>query len=435
MSGNEVALIAIAGLLFLIAIRIPIAISFFVVSFIGLFVLRGSRTAIYFVNSVPFEFISHWSLSAIPMFLLMGAIASRSGISESLFRAARLWLGFLPGGLAVATNWASAAFAAASGSSIATVAAMGRLAIPEMLRYGYKDSLATGVVACAGTLGALIPPSILFILYGVFAEESITRLLIAGVIPGLLTAFVYTALIITRCIINPELAPRQTERPSINERMGSLLPVTPVIVIILGIILALYGGIVTATEAGAFGAALTAITAYFSRRLSFRVMIDSVTDAVGTTANIFMIAMGAAMFASFLAVSGFPSWLGDQLISFNPSSLQLILIISVTYIILGMFLDPIGILLLTLPILIPLLEAQKIDMIWFGVLTVKFIEIGLLTPPVGLNVYTVKAVVGGKVPLSRIFAGVGWFLVAEVFIMALLIGFPALSTWLPAQMN
>ena len=435
MSGNEVALFAIAGLLFLIAIRIPIAISFFVVSFIGLFVLRGSRTAIYFVNSVPFEFISHWSLSAIPMFLLMGAIASRSGISESLFRAARLWLGFLPGGLAVATNWASAAFAAASGSSVATVAAMGRLAIPEMLRYGYKDSLATGVVACAGTLGALIPPSILFILYGVFAEESITRLLIAGVIPGLLTAFVYTALIITRCMINPELAPPQTARPSMNERMGSLLPVTPVIVIILGIILALYGGIVTATEAGAFGAALTAITAYFSRRLSVRVMIDSVTDAVGTTANIFMIAMGAAMFASFLAVSGFPSWLGDQLIAFDPSSLQLILIISVTYVILGMFLDPIGILLLTLPILIPLLEAQEIDMIWFGVLTVKFIEIGLLTPPVGLNVYTVKAVVGGKVPLGRIFAGVGWFLVAEVFIMALLIGFPALSTWLPAQMN
>lgn len=434
MVGYEIGLAAVFALLVLIALRVPIAVALLITSAVGTFLLRGSFTALHMLKTAPFEFVSHWSLSAIPMFLLMGAIAAHSGISSKLFRAAHLWLGHLPGGLAIATNWASAVFAAASGSSIATAAAMGRLAIPEMLRAGYSGSFASGVVASAGTLGALIPPSILFLLYGVFAEQSITRLLIAGVIPGLLTAVVYSVMIIVRAKLNPKIAPTARIQATRQEKLRSLGAVWPITLIILGIILCLYSGIVTATEAGAFGAALTAIVAFAQRGLTKKAVGDSVREAATTTANIFFISIGASLFASFLAMSGFTTWAGDLLFSQDMTQLKLVLIIAALYLILGMFLDPLGILLLTLPIIVPLLERSGADMIWFGVIAVKLIEIGLLTPPVGFNVYVVKSVSGDDISLAEIFRGSGWFLLAEVFIMGLLIAYPELSTWLPSKM-
>lgn len=425
--------------LLLIAVRMPIGVALGVVSFIGFTLLRNERVALAMMAQTPFEVAANWGLSAIPMFILMGTIAHASGISEALFRAARLWLSALPGGLAVATNFASAGFAAASGSSVATAATMGRLAIPAMLKAGYTPSLAAGVVASAGTLGALIPPSIMFVIYGVFAEVSITKLLIAGVIPGLLTALVYAAMIIGRCTLNPEIAPpaqsEYTRRELWRARGRSLLPVWPLLVLIFGIIGGLYGGIFTPTEAGAAGAFLSFVVAATQRRLTRDVIRTSVLETIKTTAQLFFVAYGAVMYTRFLALVGLPDMMADMMGDWALDPVLLLVGISIIYVILGMFLDPLGVLLLTLPIVQPMFEALNLDQIWLGVIVVKYIEIGLLTPPVGFNAYVVKNVVGDRIPLHTIFKGIGWFLACELVIMALLLTFPQLSLWLPNSMG
>ena len=438
MSAPLIGALGLLGVLLLIAIRIPIGVALGVAAVVGLSILRNERVAMNVMEQTPFEVAASWSLSAIPMFILMGAIAHHSGISVALFRAARLWASRLPGGLAVATNLASAGFAAASGSSVATAATMGRLGIPEMLRAGYDKGLAAGVVASAGTLGALIPPSIMFVIYGVFAEVSITKLLVAGVLPGILTAAVYTAMIIIRAKLNPAIAPPVTVDPEEGTlwqaRWRALLPVWPVLVLIFGIIGGLYGGIFTPTEAGAGGALLACAIALFQRRLTRQVMWTSVMEAVTTTASLLFVAYGAVMFTKFLALSGLPVFLGNTIESWQLSPYMLILAASVIYLILGMFLDPMGVLLLSLPVMQPMFEAVGADPIWVGVIVVKFIEIGLLTPPVGFNVYVVKSVVGDEIPLGRIFRGVGWFLLCEAIIMFLLVVFPQISLFLPNGM-
>ena len=438
MTSLELGFWSIGAVLLLIAVRIPIGVVLGGVAFLGIAQLRDINVALGIIKNTPFEFSSHYSLSAIPMFMLMGSIAHHSGISHALFRAARLWLGGLPGGLAVATNLACASFAAASGSSVATAAAMGRIAIPEMLRHGYEKGLATGVVASAGTLGSLIPPSILFVLYGIFAEVSIVKLLIAGVFPGLLTAAVYTVMIIVRCKLNPSLAPGidPAEIARLKpERMQALLQVWPLIALIVGIIGGLYGGIVTPTEAGAAGAVLALLIAMIQRRMSMRLFRDSLVEAISATARIFFVAVGAVMYTKFLALTGMPVFLGELIGSWALDPILLVLASSIIFLILGMFLDPLGLLLLTLPVLLPMFETLNLDLVWFGVIVVKFLEIGLLTPPVGFNVYVIKSVVGDEIPLETIFRGVGWFLACEVVIVALLVGFPEISLYLPGTMD
>jgi tripartite ATP-independent transporter DctM subunit len=370
--------------------------------------------------------------------VLLGAIVNSSGISTALFRAARLWFGRLPGGLAVAANMACAGFGAASGSSVAAAAAMARIATPEMIKAGYDKSLATGVVACGGTLAALIPPSILFVLYGIFAEVSIVQLLIAGIIPGLLTAAVYTVMIVIRCSIYPELAPKvpfEDKSELWHERWQSLLEVWPLLVLILGVIGGLYAGIVTPTEAGAAGALLALVIGIVQRRVNIGNFLNALRDAIGTTAQIFFIGMGAVIYTKFLALAGVGTVLTDVIGTWALDPVLLVIAASVIYLILGMFLDPLGIVLITIPILLPMFKALDLDLVWFGVIVVKYVEIGLLTPPVGFNVYVVKNVVGDSVPLHDIFRGCFWFLVCEVIIMALLIAFPQLSLWLPQTMG
>lgn len=438
--SNEILAFGSLGLvLLLIAIRTPIGVALGVVSFIGFTILRNEKVAFSVMSRTPFEVAANWGLSAIPMFILMGTIAHATGISQALFNSARLWLSSLPGGLAVATNFASAGFAAASGSSVATSATMGRLAIPAMLKAGYAPSLATGVVASSGTLGALIPPSIMFVIYGVFAEVSITKLLVAGVIPGLLTAAVYTVMIITRCYLNPSIAPSTKSDLPRDElwraRWASLIPVWPVLVLIFGIIGGLYGGIFTPTEAGAVGAALSFLIAFSQGRLTGIVIKESVMEAITTTAQLFFVAFGAVMYTRFLALAGMPGMVTDMIGDWAGDPILLLVAISIVYVILGMFLDPMGVLLLTLPIVQPMFQALDLDPIWLGVIVVKYIEIGLLTPPVGFNAYVVKNVVGDSVSLETIFRGIGWFLACEVVIMFLILSYPQISLWLPSTMN
>lgn len=435
LSSVAIGVIGIVAVLVLLAVRIPIGIVLGLVALVGISALRGVEVALSVIRTVPFDFAAHWELTAVPMFLLMGAFAYYSGISGALFTAARLWFSALPGGLAVASNFACAGFAAASGSSMATAAAMGRIAIPEMLRAGYDKGLATGTVASAGTLGAMIPPSILFVLYGIFAEASISKLLIAGIFPGILTAVVYASMIIIRCRLNPNLAPKVDEASSLSARMSSLVEVWPILVLILAIIGGLYGGIVTPTEAGAFGAFVAFLIALFRGRMSFNVFRDSCFEAVIGTARIFFVAIGAIMLTLFLTMSGVPDAMGQAIGPWADNPLLLVIAATIIFVILGMFLDPIGVLLVALPLLLPMINALKLDLIWFGVLVVKFLEIGLLTPPVGMNVYVIKSVVGDLVKLETIFWGVGWFLACEVVVVTLLIAFPQISLYLPSLMQ
>ncbi|MDP6174141.1 MAG: TRAP transporter large permease subunit [Rhodospirillales bacterium] len=435
MENYEIGLWAFGLVLVLIALRLPIGVALGLVSIGGVTLIKGTNVTFALLESIPFEFAAHWTLSAIPMFLLMGSIAHHSGIAEALYVAARVWLGRAPGGLAVATNFGCAAFAAASGSSTATSAALGRLAIPEMNKAGYDKGLSTAVVASAGTLGGMIPPSIGMLIYGLFAEVSIAKLFIAGILPGLLSAAIYAGMIMARCVINPSLAPKIEMKVTWGMRFGALRDVWPLIMLIIGILGGLYSGLFSPTEAGACGAFFSMVIAALQGRLNWKMFKASVTEALSATARIFFVAVGAVLLTKFLAMAGTPFFLAEMFKKIAADPVYLVAGSSLIFIFLGMFLDPLGIKLLTLPILIPMFEALGLDLIWFGILVIKYVEIGLITPPVGFNVYVIKSVVGDSVPLETIFKGVTWFLGCEVIILALLVGFPQISLYLPSLID
>lgn len=434
MSPVEIGLACIGLLLVLLVLRIPIGVALGLAAFTGIWWLRGSSAAFSLMGATTFQFIAHWSLTAIPMFILMGAIAFHTGLTRTLYDAGRAWLGFLPGGLAIATNVSSAGFAAASGSSVAMAGAMSRLAVPEMLRAKYDPGLATGVVAASGTLGAFIPPSIPFVLYAVFMEASVGQLLMAGIIPGLLTMLAYAVLIIVRVKLNPALAPASGDRYEMPEKVRLLIRSWPLPVIVAGVVGGLYTGMVTATEAGAFGASVAVIAAVLQGAFSWSAMKEAVAETVRSTAAIFLIAIGAVLFSRMLTLSQIPMNIGGWVEGYAVSLWLFLVIVTVFYIVLGMFLDPIGLMLVTLPVLAPFVMAFDINVIWFGVLVVKFIEIGLLTPPIGLNLFVVSAGVGNSVPFGTIVRGTVWFLAAEAVVLMLLMSFPDLSLFLPSLM-
>ncbi|MCC6947238.1 MAG: TRAP transporter large permease [Bradyrhizobiaceae bacterium] len=438
MSALTLSFGSLGCILLLIGLRVPIGVAMGSVAFVGFWYLRNFNVALSAIRDTPFVFAANWDLSAIPMFLLMGAIAGNSGIGTALFRAAVAWFGSLPGGLAVATNWACAGFGAASGSSVAAAAVMARLAIPEMLKRKYDKGLATGVCASGGTLDALIPPSITFIIYGIFAEVSVAKLLLAGIFPGILTAVVYMIMIVGRAWLNPAVAPPVVfeDRAALwRERWASLAEIWPVGLLILGVIGGLYWGVVTPTEGGAAGAFLAVMIGVVRRKLSWAGFVDSFIDAIGTTAQLFFVGIGAVLFTRFLALAGTGELLTQLIGEWSVDPLLLIIGTSLIYVVLGMFLDPLGMILLTIPVFVPMFSALGMDLVWFGVLVVKFIGIGLLTPPVGFNVYVVKNVVGDQIPLETIFKGCFWFLGCEVVIMIILIAFPEISLFLPSTMD
>jgi C4-dicarboxylate transporter, DctM subunit len=435
MSGIAIGALAIVVLLVLLALRIPIAIALGGVAVGGILILRGPEAAFGVLTTQPYGFVAHWTLSAVPMFLLMGSVAYHAGLTQSLYRAARVWLSWLPGGLAVASTMACAGFAAASGSSVATASAMGRIAIPEMMRFRYDPGLATGSVAAAGTLGSLIPPSILMVIFAIFAEVSVSKALMAGILPGLLSALMFVLMIVIRCIRNPSLGPAVSEQVTWAERITVLRDVWPLPLLILGVIGGIYSGTFTSTEAAAGGAFLAFVIAAAQRRLTFGVMKAAVIESLTGTAAIFFIAVGGVLLSRFMAFSGLPTFMGEWMEQFAVNKYLFIVVVSVIFVVLGCFLDSIGLMLLTIPILLPMLDAMDVNLIWFGVLVIKYLEIGLVTPPVGMNVYVIKAVVGDKIPLETIFRGIGWFVLTDVITLAILIAFPEISLFIPSLMD
>lgn len=442
MDPAVVGYLGLALVLTLIFIRVPIAFALGAVGFGGLIVVigwpeggefdfeRGWQAAISFIAFEPFSFIASFSIVAVPMFMMMGYVAFHAGFTRDMYHTARMWLSATPGGLAMASVVGCALFAAVSGSSLATAAAMGKLAVPEMLRYKYDKGLATGVVAASGTLGALIPPSILMILYGIFTEQSIGKLLIAGFIPGVLSAMIYMGMIWVRATLNPSLAPKP-EAVSWKDRIHSLKGTWSVILLFILVMGGIYVGIVTPTEAAAVGAAGAWGLAALAKRLDKETTRLSIVESVSQVASVFAVVLGAKIFVGFVALTGVATTLSVWALELDLPPMGILLSLSLIYVILGTFMDPLGIMLLTLPVVTPVVEQLGYDLIWFGVIMVKLLEIGLITPPVGLNVYVLKGVVGDSVKLEIIFKGITWFLAMDLLTLVLLLAFPAITLWLP----
>ncbi|MEX2521005.1 MAG: TRAP transporter large permease [Paracoccaceae bacterium] len=445
MDGSLLALIGGIALLALLALRVPIAFGLLAVGLLGLFAIgatryggfnvdMGWRSTVSMLSRDPYSFVASFTLMAIPMFLLMGNFAFRSGATRDAYATARVWLSNLPGGLALASVAACGLFAAISGSSLATAAAMGRIAVPEMLRSGYDKRLAAGAVAAGGTLGALIPPSILMVVYGIFAEQSIGQLLIGGIIPGVLTGLSYMAMIVFRVRFNPGLAPRITESFTWGDKARSLGGTWQILVIFMIIMSVIYSGVATPTEAAAIGAFAVLLLGLARKRLDRAGMWDAVRETVTQTAMIFAIAVASKVLVSFVAFTGVSAQLAEWAGEVEGGRLLVLLAICALYVLLGMFMDPIGIMLLTLPVVVPVVDALGYDLLWFGIVLVKLLEVGMITPPVGLNVFVLKAAIGDSVKLEDVFRGIVPFLAMDVITLAIMISLPDLILWLPELM-
>ena len=415
------------GILFLLLLlRVPVALALVAVSFGGIVALLGITPALGILSGTPYDFVASWTLSAVPMFLLMGFVAYHSGLTGGLFAAAKVVLSRVPGGLAVSSIFACSGFAAVSGSSLACAAAMGRIAIPEMVEAGYRPSIAAGCIAAGGTIGALIPPSILMIIYGVFAETSITQVFLGGISVGLLTAVSYALVVMAICIFRPNVIPRPS--PADRGDAGrALLDVAPVLALVALVLGGLFAGFFTATEAGAVGAAGAIAIAALSGRLTRGVL----TETLMATAALFIIGVGAAMFTRFLGLSGLSGFISQAVEAADLSFWQLMVLIVVIYLLLGTFMEPFGALFITLPVLLPVVEAQGASLVWFGVLVVKLLEVGMITPPVGMNVFIIRSVASKYVSLTQIFAGVVPFILADIVVVTLIITIPGIVLFLP----
>lgn len=431
MSDVAIGLSGLGILFLLIMLRFPIAIVLICVSFCGLWVMRGWGVAWGSLGVVPYEFSASWVLSSIPMFLFLGFVSFHTDLTKGLFQAARVWTSSLPGGLAIASIFGSAGFAAVSGSSLACSAAMGRIAIPEMLKHKYHPELATGTVAVAGTIGAMIPPSIILILYGVIAQQSVSKLFLGGVSAGVLTAVGYVLVVLLRARLNPDLAPMRDESISLRERVHALKDTWPILLVMLGIFGGLFGGIFTPTEAGAVGAFLACCIALLRGDLTLARLFLAARETLTATASLIVIALGASLLTRFLVLSGAGDYLSGAILSVQAQPALLMLGIVVVYLVLGMFLEPIGSMLLTLPIILPVVQDSGWNLLWFGIVLTKLLEIGMITPPIGMNVFVIKGVVGDLVKTAAIFRGVLWFIVMDLLIVALLSAWPGIILLLP----
>ncbi len=442
MDAATIGLIAFGAVLFLLAMRVPIAFSLASVATVGTFFIFAFRTGTFMperairattsmVFSNSFDLIHSYDLSMIPLFVALGHIAYRADITTKIYHAAKVWLTRLPGGVAMASVMGCGGFSAITGSSIACASTMGRICTPEMLRMGYDPRLATASVAAGGTLGSLIPPSVLFIIYGIFTETSISSLFLAGVLPGLLTLAGFILVIAVWVWYSPEIAPPTDVRYSPKERLQAAIESWPAVMLFVLIIGGIYGGIFTATEAAAVCVVAATLIGFAQGKLNLQGLWDAVKETCIQTSAIFFIAAGAKIFVAFIALTNVAPMIVNVVSDAQLSVVALLIAIAVIYLVLGMFLDPIGIMVLTLPLMIPLVESYDLNLIWFGVVVIKLLEIGLITPPVGLNVFVIANVVGKDAPIDKIFAGITRFLSVDFIVLILIMSFPMISLLIP----
>jgi len=426
-----IALVGFACLLLLCLLGLPLGFSTLVAGLAGFAYMRSWdwHASLTMMAQLIVETGANYGLSVIPLFLLMGVFIHRANISEDLFDASNALVGRYRGGLAQSTVLACAGFAAVSGSSLATAATMAKVAMPHMRRYGYDDSLSSGVIAAGGTLGIMIPPSVPLVIYGLVAEQDIGRLFIAGIAPGIVLVALYMAAVSAVVWLRPALGPAGAPVPR-AERFRAYLNVWPVLALFILVLGGIYFGVFTPTEASGIGATGAAAFAWWRGRLrTFRALYESLLEACRTTAALFIVIFGAQIFANFINLSGLPSALVDIVEGMQLSPLGTVIAISVICIVLGMIFEAIGILLLIVPVFLPILIFQDVDLVWFGIVMVVVVELGLVTPPIGMNVFTVRAMIP-DVRLSRIFRGVMPFVVADLVALGLLFAFPAIATWL-----
>jgi C4-dicarboxylate transporter, DctM subunit len=433
MSPLLIAIVATLLMVALFLLGLPLGISMGTVGVLGLLWLRGPEAAGTFSAMMALSQTASYSLSVVPMFVLMGFFAAHSGISKNIFTAARAWFSRIPGGLAVATVMGCAAFGAVCGTSVAGAAAMGKICLPEMERHGYQKELAAGTVAAGGTLSALIPPSVGMVLYGIFTQQSVGRLLIAGIIPGLLSAVFFSLIIMFRVMKNPKLAGDPPPATTLLQKIISLKESSGVLALAVLVIGGIYGGFFSPSEAASVGAVGAFLWGIALRRLNINGIKASLMDSMRTTGSVFLIILGAVIFAAFIGQTGATLKLIDYIGDLKMNPYLILLGFSILYLILGCLMEAIGIMLMTLPFIFPIIVRLGFDPIWFGVFQSMFIEIGFLTPPVGMNVFVIRNV-APHLSLNQIFRGCYPFVIAYLAVTILLVIFPGIATWLPNTM-
>ena len=426
-----IGVLGFVAVLVLGILRVPVAVAMAVVGLAGGAALGGLDGILYLSGTLPYDAVSPYGLSVVPLFVMMGVFAGRAGLSRALYDVADLLVGRFRGGLAMATIGASAGFGAICGSSLATCATIGKVALPEMRRHGYHDGLATGVLAAGGTLGILIPPSVVLVIYAVLTGQNIDRMFIAALVPGVLAALGYMAAIRVQVMLNPDAAPA-VPRISWSERLRGLARTWPVFVIFVTVIGGIYAGVFTPTEGAAVGAAATGLFALVRGGLRRGAFTEVVMETASGTAMIFMIVLGAAAFNGFLALTGLPMQAAETIGGLDVPPIVVLAAILALYLALGCIMDSLSMILLTVPIFYPLIMALDFGLppaeaaIWFGILALVVVEVGMITPPVGLNVFVINAMSGGT-PMRDTFAGVIPFLVSDVLRILALVAFPGIT--------
>ncbi|MBL1421815.1 MAG: TRAP transporter large permease [Alphaproteobacteria bacterium] len=435
MSGLEIGIYSFPVLIFLIFVRIPIGLSMLMVGFVGSFLISDNWVPILSkLKNETFSTFSSYSLTIIPLFLLMGQFARLGGMSQALFKAAETWMGHKKGGVAMAAIGACAGFGAICGSSLATAATMGQVALPELRKYGYSGKLATGALAAGGTLGILIPPSFVLVIFAILTEQNIAKLFIAALVPGLLAAVGYIIAISIYVRIYPAEAGSR-ERAPYAERFAALFKVWPVLAIFLIVVGGIYAGVFTPTEGAAVGAAGTGILAYLNGGLTKASVIDSILQTATATGMIFFIVFGASIYNGFLALSQVPQEIADWVVVLGLSPWTILVLILIVYMILGCVMDSLSMILLTIPIFFPIVSMLDFGLapdefaIWFGILVLIVVEVGLITPPVGMNLFVINSM-AKTTPLSETFKGVIPFITSDLIRTVILVMFPSITLFL-----
>lgn len=427
MGSELIGGLGLLALLVLMVLRVPIALSMLAVGVVGFSQITTWGGAMSMMKSVPVEVLSSYNFSAIPMFIFMGVLASYSGMAKKLFNSAKTMFGGWRGGMALAAVSSCGAFASISGSSLATASTMSRVALPEMKKNGYANSLATGVLAAGGTLGIMIPPSIALLLYAILTEQPVGDMFLAGLVPGLLGLLFYSITVAIVVKINPSLATSGTPN-SLKDKILAAVGLTPFLGVFLVIVVGIYAGFFTPTEAASVGAFVTMIYAVV-KGVRAKGIYAALLETVALSSVVFFMIVGAEALGYFISVSRISFEFANYIMELNLSTLGVLLCIIALYFVLGCFMDAIAMLLLTVPVVYPIISALGIDPIWFGIITVLTVELGLITPPVGLNVFMIKAM-APHVALSDIFKGVIPFIVSDVFRLLLIILFPAIVTFI-----